>query len=96
MAGQSDASWGLRVKALDSCRPSWRADIGLDGDAFATIGSSEYGKVLCAAAHEFTEGEKEAAVMSVQPELVGMYQSVLRFVAGKPPRTPSQEHTVYT
>ena len=61
----------------DAAHPSWR---GLDGDMLATMSAPEYGKVLCAAAHEFTADEKEAAVMAVQPDLVGMYKSVLAFV----------------
>lgn len=78
--GQTDASWGLRVRALDAAHPSWRDAIGLDGDMLATMSAPEYGKVLCAASHEFTADEKEAAVMAVQPDLVGMYKSVLAFV----------------
>ena len=99
--GQSVASWSLRVRALDTfyaqSDPSWRDLLGLDKDMFATINASEYGKVLCAAAHEFTAAEKESAVMAMHPELSGMYRTVLDFVnsiqlqQGGIPREPVAE-----
>lgn len=78
--GQGEDAWKLWVFYLDESHPTWKADICIDEDVFATINHEEYGKVLNAAAHEVSDHEKEEAVHAVKDELKGMYESVLQFI----------------
>lgn len=75
--GQSEESWKLRVKALDTICSDWRASLNIDPDMFATINGKEYNKVLCAPAHEFSPDEIKAAIATMNSDLQDFYNEVL-------------------
>jgi hypothetical protein len=79
--GQGEASWALRTGALDALHPTWKAELRLDGDVFATIsGTAGASSIVRAEAHHvFTIAEIEAAVDAVQPDLRDFYVRVLAF-----------------
>jgi hypothetical protein len=78
--GQSESSWKLKIKYLETFYPSWTSELELENDMLATVNNKEYNKVLCGPAHSFTASDQEVAVRNVEDGLEGFYNAVYDYV----------------